>query len=178
MMLLLGTGSALADSCTDLAPLTLRMQLESRFPGFAFPHEYDNAPADVALHHDRSGSSCLGVVQEDLDGDGRDDLAIALTALDGEGALIVAVHDAAGSASVATLDQQRRGRRALSLSIGDPGVYARTRLGRITPQRLLSPGETEWLDCPQSTVIISAPPGSARAYCSGRGGWRWVQIAD
>ncbi|SEM37524.1 hypothetical protein SAMN05428989_3673 [Pseudoxanthomonas sp. GM95] len=178
LMLMLGAGQALADSCTDQAPKALRTRLESQFPDFTFPREYDNAPADVANTRDRGGSSCLGVATGDFDGDDKDDLIVALTALDGEGAMIVAIRDAQGAATVRMLDQQRRGRRALTLGRGNPGLYERTRAGANGLRRWYADGEVERLDCPNEVAIIGVSESSARAYCSGRAGWQWVQIAD
>jgi hypothetical protein len=177
LALLASACPALADSCTEQVPTSLRSRLEGSFPGFYFPRESGNAPANVGAEHDRGFSGCLGVVAGDFDGDDSQDLAVAMTAADGEGALIVTISDAQGRAVMTTLDQQRRGRRALSLGTGRAGLYERTRAG-IGGMRRLSAGEAERIDCAETVLIISASETSARAYCNAQGGWRWVQTAD
>jgi hypothetical protein len=161
-----------ADACEPLVPQTLRTQLLKAFDGYRLPRETDNLPEDIQYSEEHAQRRCLGVATADFDGDGTDDYVIALTALHGDGALIIVALARPNQWVLHKLDAWPYQRIRLYVSADPPGTYDRA------GDEPLEPGEVELLRCRHAVAVFGATESSGVAYCFADSRWTHVRLSD
>jgi hypothetical protein len=164
------------DQCTGLAPAGAVAAAGRAFPQFRAPHADDNTADDIASALSRHGSGCLGIARGDLDGDGKGDFVIALSARDGSGAaMVVAALRRGAGWRVERLEAWPDGRGRLFVDVLPAGRFSRTRA--LAGERL-EPGEVPALRCPHAVAVVGAVESSAAVHCRRGAAWRFVRMSD
>jgi hypothetical protein len=161
-----------ADTCEPLVPQTLKAQLLEAFAGFRLPRETDNLPEDVQYAEEHAQRRCLGVATADFDGDGVDDYVVGLTALHGDGALVVVALTRPTLWVLQKLDAWPDQRIRLYVSAEPSGNYDRV------GDEPLEPGEVEHLRCPHAVAIYGATESTGVAYCFAESRWTHARFSD
>jgi hypothetical protein len=175
-LLLLLAAPALADSCDEQIPASLKEALGNQLSaGYRTPQVKDNLAPDVEWHLRQGGNGCLGAAVADFDGDGVEDVLLRLPEEVGQGALIVvALARLRGSWRVEPLSRHFDGRSTLYVRADKPGVYRR-------PEALDGPleaGEADPLTCAHAAAVSGTVESSAVVHCYGDGRWQHVWISD
>ena len=143
---------------------------------FRTPEVPDNLGPDVEADLRQGGNGCLGVAVADFNGDGIDDVLVRLTALVGQGAMIVvALAHPRANWLIEGLSGHGDGRSQLYVKAGPPGVYRRAGSldGRFREH------EVDSFDCPHAVAIVGTIESSAVAYCYvERRHWDHVWMSD
>ena len=113
------------DECEALLPSSLRKAVARAYPRFRPVRVSDYSAEDIRSerqhHHD---SPCLGVASADVDGDGRRDFALLITARNGTTHLIAARPSAKGTWRIEKLgDWGDEGPSRSYVNVVEPGAY-------------------------------------------------------
>lgn len=162
------------DYCQRQLPVDLQIQLSRAYPGYRAPRSTDNLDEDVTANLKNSGTGCLAVAGGAFTGSGKKSLAIALTALQGDGYIVVIAGQRGQSWIVSELIRDSHGRQRLYIAPTPAGHY--DHVASYEPDT--SKGELAALDCPHPGVVIGATEATGDVYCVVREKWEHLPIVD
>jgi len=162
-----------ADACQQQIPRPLSIVVAKAFPKFRSPIVTDNLPEDNDYNLKQGGTGCIAVATGDLNGDGKTDFVIGLTAQEGAGGLIVVALASNRSWRLKVLDEWKDSRIRLFVDTREPGIYTHT-----AALDTLEKGEVERLVCRTSLAAFGATESSEVVYCYSNGKWPHVWISD
>jgi hypothetical protein len=175
LFLCLLAAPALADSCDDQIPTSLKEILGRGGSSYRTPEVSDNLRSDVEADMRDGGNGCLGVAVADFNGDGTDDVLMRLPAVAGQGAMIVvALAHPRATWWIEGLSAHDNGGSQLYVKAGQPGNYRRAR----SLDGPFKEGEVVSFDCPHAVAIFGTIESSAVAYCYVETRWQHVWLSD
>jgi hypothetical protein len=162
------------DHCDKQLPSDLRSRLNHAYPGYRAPRSADNLAEDISTNLTNGGTGCLGAAEGGFQGSGRKAIVVALTALRGDGYIIVVAARDGESWGILELLRDSDGRQRLYI---DPTPAARyDHVESYEPDT--AKGELASLDCPHPGVVIGATEATGDVYCIARGRWQHLPIID
>jgi hypothetical protein len=174
LLILVSVSAAARDSCEAQVPSSLGTALRKAFPKFRPPLVTDNLPEDIQWNAKHGGKGCLGVALADFDGDGKQDVLLGLTALRGDGGLIVVALAREQTWEFHTLSKWSKYRIRLYVSAEKAGTYTRSQ----ALEGPLETGEVDPMRCSHSVAVYGLTESSGVAFCYNGGQWQHVWISD
>jgi len=168
------SATPVVDYCEKQLPSELLARLNHAYPGHRAPRSTDNLADDISRNLANGGTGCLGVAQGDFKGSGHRALVVALTALRGDGYIVVVAAESGESWHISELFRDSEGRQRLYIDPTPAGHY--DHVESYEPDT--SKGELTSLDCPHPGVVIGATESTGDVYCIVRGKWQHLPIID
>jgi len=162
------------DACRAQIPPTLSRVLLHKFPSYRLPLVSDSLAEDIQFNRTQGGNGCILVSRADFNGDGHDDIAVALAPKAGRDPLVAVAFAQGDGWQLSTIQGWTDDISRQYVDSAPPGVHMRFE----ALDGPLRPNERRSLRCPSAAVIVGATESTGIAYCYIHAQWLYVWFSD
>jgi hypothetical protein len=119
-------GQSSPDACRAQIPQTLARALLQRFPSYRLPLLNDSLAEDIQFNRTQGGNGCILVSRADFNGDGHDDIAVALAPKAGRDPLVAVAFAQFDGWQLSTIQGWTDDIKRQYVNSAPPGVHTRS----------------------------------------------------
>jgi hypothetical protein len=162
------------DACRAQIPQNLGRALLERFPSYRLPLVSDSLAEDVESDRTGGGNGCLLVSRADFNGDGHDDVAVALAPKAGRRPLVAVAFSRTDGWQLSTIRGWTDDISRQYVASAEPGGHRTSRALDASFHH----NERRSLRCPSAAVIVGAIESTVITYCYIHAQWLYVWFSD